>query len=465
MAKFSPFPVEYFAEILSSPLVKPLAQRLHPSTVLAILRGVFDDVSAELRYVVSEQKLPDVNLLVDKVVARLTDALDVSEPLVIDARGRLFPNSIERLAETALEEGVWVAAEPRSETTERQDKQRRKTLRSKLARLGGAESALVFPSAELARLAILRELNESRKGLVVARRDLCERENGERLERLFDAFPRLKRREIGACNAVDYADYDRACSERTGLVWRARLRRIPEGRETDVDELVKLRAERGLEFLILEDVEFAPLVNLSQYFVVSIPSVSDRLKSGADLVLCDGAQLVGGPNCGLLFGPKRALERLEATRDRFLCGLDRVALAALAKTIDLYDAPEKALATIPALRSLTASAANLESRAKRLAAILETFAPVRSARAVEGNSLLCSNASFGTFPTRLVELKLRDASPAEFAATLEKHSPRLLVRWTRDSILLDLRGILPEQDPVVVEIFEKLDRSKSEPAA
>ncbi len=462
MAKYSFFPLEYLTEVLSSPLVKPFAQRLHPSTVMAVLKGVFNDVTAEARYAVSEQKLPDLNMLVDKVVARLKAALDISEPLVVDARGRLFPNAIERLADVALQEGIWIAAEPQSEYTRRQDRQREKTLLARLARLGGSEAALAFPNEETAKVAVLQYLHETGKDLVVARRDLYERENGERLERAFDVFPHQRRIEIGACNAVDYDDYDRVCTADTGLVWRSYCRWEPEGRSVSDADLVRLRASQNRDFLILADVEFAPLVDLSSYFDVTVPSVSDRIKNGADLVVCDGAQLVGGPNCGLLFGSKSALEKIKTTPAHYLCHVDRATLAVLAKTLELYDDPETALAAIPALRALTASLPNLESRAKRLAAILETSDLVASARVVEGRSALCANASFGAFPTRLVELRPRGASPAELALALEKSSPKLLVRWTRDTILLDLRTFAAEQDIVVSELFDKQSRALSD---
>ena len=75
------------------------------------------------------------------------------------------------------------------------------------------------------------------------------------------------------------------------------------------------------------------------------------------------------------------------------------------------------------------------------------------------------NALFGAFPTRLVELRPRAVSPAELAALLEKGAPRLLARWTRDSLFLDMRTLPPELDLVVAEIFEKLDLPREENAA
>ena len=47
-AKNSSFSFAFLTEILSSPKVKPLAQRLHPSAVLGVMKNTFDDVSQEL---------------------------------------------------------------------------------------------------------------------------------------------------------------------------------------------------------------------------------------------------------------------------------------------------------------------------------------------------------------------------------------------------------------------------------
>ena len=460
MPRVSLFSFEYFTEILSSPLVKPLAQRLRPAAVTAALKGVFDDVSREFRGVVNEQRLPDVATLVDKVVERLRKALEDSEPLAIDARGRLFPNKLERLADVALHERVWIAAEPRTELSTRQEERLRKSVPAKLARLAGSESALIFPNVEAARVALIQRLYESDRELLVARRDMFERENRERLEDSLRVFPNLRRVEIGAGSAVDITDYEEGATQETGLVWRSVDRSSAEGRLVESETIAKLKGTKGRDFLIVEDVEFAPIVDLDKYFYSSTPTVGKRLKSGADIVLCDGAQLIGG----LLFGPKDALDALKSTAACRLAIVDRTTLAALSKTLELYETPDLAFASIPALKILTASIANLENRAKRLAEILETFPQVQIARGVEGRSILCVNALFGAFPTRLVELRPRGVSPAELAALLEKGAPRLLVRWTRDSLFLDMRTLPPELDLVVAEIFEKLDLPREENA-
>lgn len=450
------FSFSFLTEILSSPRIKPLAQRLHPSAILSVVKGVFDDVSKEMFAAATELRRPDLTELLEKIVGRLTALLDAGEPSTIDARGRVFADDFERLAPAALEEASWALAEPRTEYSERKDAIRTKETIARLCQATGAKSAAVFANLDAARLAVLETLR-SEDELVVARRDLYERENGERLETALEFFP-TTRREIGACNAVDLGDYSSVCNEKTRLIWKTNGRWDANGRNVSADDLAKLRASRKFSFDVLGEFEFAPLLDLSKFFDLPIPTVGDRLRAGFDLVLCDGAQLIGGPSCGLIFGTRTKIDEISRTRTAAIARLGRVEAAALAKTVEIsVENRDLALATIPALRILSTSVKNLESRANRLAAILETFPAVASARAVEGRSALCAGAAFGSSPTRLVEIRPNGFSPAELAAKLESGSPRLLVRWTRDAALLDMKTVPPEQDVVVAEIFEKIE--------
>ena len=456
MAKSSPFSFAFLSEILSSPRIKPLALRLHPATVFGATKGVFDDVAHELWMAANEQRRPNVNELIEKIVARLSSLVELTEPLVVDARGRIFPNDLERLADCAVQEAAWVLSEPQTEYSKRQDASREKDLRTRLARLGGAESALVFQNCEAARVAALQELVARRRKLVVARRDLYEAEDGRRLENAFDVFPTLERREIGACNAVSLEDYDVACDEQTGLVWRSFGRWSPDGPRPSSSEIATLKGAEGRNFEILGEFEFIPLLDLTEFFDAKTPTVADRLKTGFDLVLCDGAQLIGGPRCGVLFGSRARLNAIAKTPTAKIAGLDRIATAAFVKTLTLYESRAVAVESIPVLRLLATSRANLENRATRLAALLETTPCVQYARSIEGRSTLCVGASFGTSPTRLVELRPRGFAPAELAARLEAENPRLLARWNKDALLLDMKTIAPEQDVLVAELFERL---------
>lgn len=454
MLKSTPFSFSFLTEILSSPSIKPWASRLHPSTVLAVVKGVFDDVSQEMLSAASELRRPDLAELIDKIVGRLATLGDAGEPLVVDARGRVFVDEFERLAPAATAEAAWTFSEPRTEFSERKDAARRKETIARLCQATGAEAAAIFSSLATARIAVLETLGAEDE-LVVARRDLYERDGGERLETSLDFFP-VVRREVGACNAVDLADYAAVCGSKTALVWTTRGRWTTGGRRVDVAELVKLRTAEKLNFAILGEFEFAPILDLSEFFDAALPTVGERLKSGYDLALCGGAQLIGGPSCGLIFGSRSKIDAILKTRTAAATKLGRVETAALAKTIELSGDRDAALASIPALRILSTSVANLENRANRLAALLETAPCVANVRTVQGRSLLCANATFGSSPTWLVEARPKGFAPAELALLLEASSPRLLTRWTRETLTLDLKTVAPEQDLIVAEIFEKI---------
>lgn len=454
MLKSTPFSFSFLTEILASPSVKPWASRLHPSAVLAVVKGVLNDVSQEAFSAASELRRPDLAELIEKIVGRLATLGEDAEPLVVDARGRVFADDFERLAPEATAEAAWVLSEPRTEFSERKDAAREKETVARLCQTTGAEAAAIFANVTTARIAVLETLAPDDE-LVVARRDLYERDGGERLETSLDFFP-IARREIGACNAVDPSDYAAVCGPKTALVWTTRGRWATGGRRVDVAELVKLRAAEKLDFAILGEFEFAPILDLSEFFDAALPTVGERLKSGYDLVLCDGAQLIGGPSCGLIFGSRSKIDAVLRTRTAKATKLGRVESAALAKTLELYRERDAALASIPALRILSTSVANLENRAKRLAALLETAPCVASVRTVSGRSPLCANATFGSSPTWLVEVRPQGRAPAELALLLEASSPRLLARWTRDALTLDLKTVAPERDLVVAEVFEKI---------
>lgn len=454
MLKSTPFSFSFLTEILASPSVKPWASRLHPSAVLAVVKGVLNDVSQEAFSAASELRRPDLAELIEKIVGRLASLGEDAEPLVVDARGRVFADDFERLAPEATAEAAWVLSEPRTEFSERKDAAREKETVARLCQTTGAEAAAIFANVTTARIAVLETLAPDDE-LVVARRDLYERDGGERLETSLDFFP-IARREIGACNAVDPGDYAAVCGPKTALVWTTRGRWATGGRRVDVAELVKLRAAEKLNFAILGEFEFAPILDLSEFFDAALPTVGERLKSGYDLVLCDGAQLIGGPSCGLIFGSRSKIDAVLRTRTAKATKLGRVESAALAKTLELYRERDAALASIPALRILSTSVANLENRAKRLAALLETAPCVASVRTVSGRSPLCANATFGSSPTWLVEVRPQGRAPAELALLLEASSPRLLARWTRDALTLDLKTVAPERDLVVAEVFEKI---------
>jgi L-seryl-tRNA(Ser) seleniumtransferase len=119
---------------------------------------------------------------------------------------------------------------------------------------------------------------------------------------------------------------------------------------------------------------------------------------------------------------------------------DKLSLAALGATLVHYLRGE-AEREVPVWRMLSATADELEARARRLASQLGAEA-VSTRSAVGGGSLPGQ-----TQPSWAVAFDV--PAPERLAAALRHADPPIIGRIDDDRLLLDLRAVLPEQDELL----------------
>jgi L-seryl-tRNA(Ser) seleniumtransferase len=169
------------------------------------------------------------------------------------------------------------------------------------------------------------------------------------------------------------------------------------------------------------------------------PPVRRSVNAGAALVCFSGDKLLGGPQAGVIVGRREAIEAARVHPLARAVRIDKLSLAALEATLSLYRDPELARRELPVLAMLTASAAELERRARALAD-------------ATGGEVVASTARVGGGALPLLELPgpavALDGGPEgvqALAQALRTGEPAVIGRIQHDRLLLDPRTLTDEE--------------------
>ena len=251
--------------------------------------------------------------------------------------------------------------------------------------------------------------------------------------------------EVGTTNRVRISDYRDAITENTGLLLRvhpSNFRIVGFTAEASLEELTALGRERGIP--VLDDLGSGALVDLTRYGLVAEPTVHASIAAGADVVTFSGDKLLGAPQSGLIIGNGELLGCLKRHPLMRVLRVDKLTMAGLEATLRLYRDEPAAMREIPTLAALTASPAELRSRAERLAELL-TGLPLEvdlepGISQVGGGSLPGEELS-----TTLVCLQAAQVSVVDLARRLRTGEPSIWGRIQRGRLIFDLRTVRDEE--------------------
>ena len=467
MAKFSFFSVN---ELLASPRLRPIVERLHPAAVTAIVKGVYEDVVREMSSAAAERRTPELAELTDKILARLQDVERKENSLLIDASGILFssPRLEPHLSRRAIDEMIWRLDASIAGFDPDENEQPINTdlwmrgifpsatkIAADFCSVTGVEDVLFFGSPQQAELALIQAYC-CEKNLGIARRDLYEDSEGNRLaDRLF--LPKKRVREVGASNRARFSDFLDICQPDTGLIWLASGVHSDMVPTLEPCDLTLLRDNARLYSIpVVGRYDFAPLISFSEELSGLIPTISELNLLDYDLILTSGGQLLGGPNCGIIAGRKAYLEPLRKAGFDRLFAPNRADLAGFAETVNISRSRDRAEQEIPIVRMVTGPKANLQNRAERLAPLLSATKGVISADPIPCETLLYPGAEKARISSVGVRLRPAKNSAEELESFLEKGKPGLKGTVKAGTIVIDLKTVLPQWDQVILSIFDKL---------
>jgi L-seryl-tRNA(Ser) seleniumtransferase len=312
---------------------------------------------------------------------------------------------------------------------------------SLLRELTGAEDAIVVNNAAAALVLALSALARGRE-VIVSRGELVEIGGSFRVPDIMGRSGATLV-EVGTTNRTHLDDYVRAITPRTAAVAKIHRSNFTiEGfvAEVGVSDLVPVAGEHDIP--IVHDLGSGLLIPLDEYGLSGEPTAGAALAAGATVVLMSGDKLLGGPQAGIAIGKAHAIARLKKDPFARAMRVDKMTIAALGATLQLYREPARALNDIPALAMITAPAARVRERAAKLA---QTLSDSNIAAEVVETS---ASVGAGAFPTKGIP-----SSGVAFsgdAVVLEKKmrsgSPPVIGRIADDRLVLDLRSVPAAHD-------------------
>jgi L-seryl-tRNA(Ser) seleniumtransferase len=436
--------------LLRDPVVGLLVAEHGHSCVAQQVRALVDDLRS--RAVRGELNVEEVatDALTAAVQQRVAGRLAPRMRNVINLTGTVIHTNLGRalLADGALQHVLTMMSGPNNleydlATGGRGD--RDSIVEELLTTLTGAEAATVVNNNAAAVLLTIAAMARD-KEVIVSRGELVEIGGAFRMPDVM-ASAGAHMVEVGTTNRTHPHDYERAITERTGLLMKVHTSNYAvQGFTTAVSEadLCSIAHARGLS--VATDLGSGALVDLAAWGLPREPMPQEMLAAGCDVVSFSGDKLLGGPQAGLIVGSRAAIGKIRKFPMKRALRMSKLPLAALEATLMAYLRPDRVAQDLPTLRLLTRPEADIRGTAKALCPRLaEAVAPRFSVRV---ESMLGQIGS-GSLPVErlpsaglaIAPVTKKGAGRAlDELATALRHLPVPVIgRVSEDRLLLDLR--------------------------
>ncbi|MBE9503938.1 MAG: L-seryl-tRNA(Sec) selenium transferase [Proteobacteria bacterium] len=322
-------------------------------------------------------------------------------------------------------------------------------LEALICRLTGAEAATVVNNNAAAVLIVLNTVAK-RKEVIVSRGELVEIGGAFRVPDIIKTSG-CKLVEVGTTNRTRAEDYERALSEKTGVLLKvhaSNYKIIGFTENTDLKELVALGRKNAIP--VIEDLGSGALIDLSVYGLPKEPVVKEQIGKGVDVVTFSGDKLLGGPQAGIIAGKRALINKINKNPLKRALRVDKITIAALEALFRLYLNEETLQDKLPALRFMTRSLSDMEGLAKAAAKGLSKFFGNDAVIEVSNGG---SEIGSGSLPgeelaTKIITIDHKKMSALKLAELFRKNKPPIIGRIKNDKFLLDVRCIEKSEELV-----------------
>lgn len=335
-------------------------------------------------------------------------------------------------------------------------------IESLICELTGAEAATVVNNNAAAVLLTLNTLALG-KTVPVSRGELVEIGGSFRVPDIMERSG-CRLVEVGTTNRTHLKDYANAIDADTALLMRVHTSNYRiEGFTNTVPEteLATLAEENNIPFVV--DMGCGNLIDLKALGLPHEATAQQTLDHGADLVLFSGDKLLGGPQAGIIAGRSDLVASIKQNPLKRALRLDKVTLAALEATLQLYRNPDELVSTLPTLRLLTRAENDIRQQADRLGPNVSSH--LGDSYRVETASV-SSQIGSGALPVEVLPSAALSITAANgedeplrsLAQRLRQLRKPVIGRLHNGALLLDLRCLEPIHEDAFIEQLSEFTR-------
>jgi L-seryl-tRNA(Ser) seleniumtransferase len=399
-------------------------------------------------------------LLVEGIAAKVHKTMRNKLINVVNATGVVLHTNLGRaVLSNTVKESLWSIAcgysnlEFELETGSRGS--RYSHVEDIICKLTGAEAAMAVNNNAAAVMLVLSTMAKD-KEVIVSRGQLVEIGGSFRVPDVMSQSGAVLK-EVGTTNKTHLWDYENAVNENTAALMKvhtSNYRILGFTKEVESEELVQLGNRLNLP--IVEDLGSGVLLDLQKYGLPYEPTVQSAVKAGMDVVTFSGDKMLGGPQAGIIVGKKQYIDKMRKNPLTRAFRIDKLTLAALEATLKLYLDEDAAIKEIPVLRMLTASKEELSKKAKRLCGkLLKKIGDKCSITIIDEFSEVGGGSMpMHRLPTKAVAIAAPNLSIDKLEEALRCYKIPIIVRISKDRLVLDVRTIFEEEIDIISEALE-----------
>ena len=328
---------------------------------------------------------------------------------------------------------------------------RLKKFKNIINRLTYAEDAIVVNNNASAVFLGLKSLCKN-KNVLVSRSESVEIGGGFRVPDVLDESQAILV-DVGTTNKTYVSDYESHIDDNTGAVLLIHQSNfVIEGftHKPDIKEIVQMAHKHKVP--VFYDLGSGSMINTEEFSIQYEPTVQDAIKDGVDLVFFSGDKLIGGPQSGIIAGKEKYVQLIEKYPLTRALRLDKVLLAGLIATLQMYIT--ESYIDIPIWNMISKSKEDMLKIVKNWKDKLDyEFLDIEKSKAmIGGGSMPEQHVNSYSLSINFDSLSI---SANQFSKKMINKPTPLIGRVKDNKFILDPRTLLDKQDVEVLKLLEE----------